>query len=187
MPTPPIGDFAIVIAMALLVGIFWKGQSLEKAHDGKEPTPTGTDWLTRLADHQDQSVESIVYFSKDYPSIEVIDDRSSVDLNVEIINASVFDITVTHVEGRVRWADNEFQRDLEVFGIRVLKSGDRLMLIVRQPIRQPEIASMKRTGRLTLDGSGIRIYFSYGNRFGMTKTFSKMIPWPKTYSYAFTP
>jgi hypothetical protein len=143
-------------------------------------------WLDRLADDDDNNMGALVYFPKDSPQYKGIDVNTSepfLDLTVEVINASVFDLKADGINGRVKWNSDEFQREVEITGYeRVVKHGQRTTLALKQEIRPSEVQALKTAGSLVFNLGALTLRFAYTDRHGNVKTFSRPVPSNTTFS-----
>jgi len=148
-------------------------------------------WLERVADHDDQNIAALIYFPSEFPvSLQEVNLNALepfIDLMIDILNASVFDVKVDSTEGRFKWDTDEFQQPLEVIGPeQLIRHASRMKLRLKQAIRPGEalrIKALKGKG-VSFNTESVTLCCSYTDRHGKLKTFKRLTPYQSN-SYHF--
>lgn len=147
-----------------------------------------SDWLSRLADDQDHEIARLVHFPRDTPALKLYRESSEpfAEVIVKVINASVFNLKAQTIEGRLKWGENEFLRDMELTDHSSIRPGERAKVTVRQPIRPEEIGRM--IGKRILFGTeGLTVRFAYTSRQGRQQYVQRTIPSSSTHALSIQP
>jgi len=144
-------------------------------------------WLERVADHDDQNIAALIYFPSEFPvSLQEVNLNALepfIDLMIDILNASVFDVKVDSTEGRFKWDTDEFQQPLEVIGPEQLIRHASLMKFRRkQSIRTGGSRRNKpQTDKgVSVTTESITLCCYKTERHGKLKTFKRLTAYERT-------
>jgi hypothetical protein len=84
------------------------------------------------------------------------------DLEIGVLNASVFTVTLDHLDGKMTYQQNPLQHPPELNGgTRTIQHGESGTIVMRQWVQATTADSMRRKSPIVLDSGRVAAFFSY--------------------------